>query len=118
MSKRKGRSKEKTTPKLDDRFEVRLSKADHHYLTKKARKAGLTKSEFVRRAVRGLEVKEGPTADGQRLIQELNRIGNNLNQIARVANAQKLVDVPQLRKTNDEIQDALNLITQAYALEG
>lgn len=98
------------------RLEIRLSKSELYDLTKKARKAGLSNGAFVRRAVQGLDVKEAPSADVSRLITELNRVGYNLNQIAKVANAQKLVDVPLLRKTISEVQDALNTVTMAYAL--
>ena len=98
------------------RLEIRLSKSELYDLTKKARKAGLSNGAFVRRAVQGLDVKEAPSADVPRLITELNRVCYNLNQIAKVANAQKLVDVPLLRKTISEVQDALNTVTMAYAL--
>ena len=67
-------------------------------LTKKARKARLTNAAFIRRAVCGAEVREAPPADVPALIQEVRRVGNNLNQIMKRANALGLLDVPQLRK--------------------
>lgn len=117
LSKKNGRAKKNSIPKKNCRLEIRLSKDELYDLTKKARKAGLSKGAFVRRAVYGTEVKEAPPADVPYLISELNRVGYNLNQIAKVANAQQLVDVPLLRKTIGEVQTALKAITQTYAME-
>lgn len=117
LSKKNGRDKKNSTQKKNCRLEIRLTKDELYDLTKKARRAGLSKGAFVRRAVNGTEVKEAPSADVPHLISELNRVGYNLNQIAKVANAQQLVDVPLLRKTIGDVQTALKTITQAYAME-
>lgn len=99
------------------RFDIRLSESEFNDFTMKAEKAGLTKSALMRRAVKGLEVKEAPPVDVRSLMVDIIRVGNNLNQIAVVANAQQLVDVPLLHKTIGELQAALKAITQAYAME-
>ena len=101
-------------PGLQSRLPNRFEFND---FTMKAEKAGLTKSALMRRAVKGLEVKEAPPVDVRSLMVDIIRVGNNLNQIAVVANAQQLVDVPLLHKTIDEVQTALKAITQAYAME-
>lgn len=100
--------------KRNCRFEVRFTKDELSDLTKKARKARLTNAAFIRRAVCGAEVREAPPADVPALIQEVRRVGNNLNQIMKRANALGLMDVPQLRKALDENRVVEKLIVDAY----
>ena len=117
LSKKNGTTEKNSTSSKKRRFDIRLSESEFDDFTMKAEKAGLTKSALMRRAVKGLEVKEAPPVDVRSLIVDIIRVGNNLNQIAVVANAQQLVDVPLLHKTIDEVQTALKAITQAYAME-
>ena len=55
--------------------------------------------------------------DVPRLIVEVKRVGNSLNQIAKVANAQGLVDVPLLRTTMADLQRVLDMIVNSYETE-
>ena len=86
-------------PTRNCRLELRLTKSELTDLTRKARKARLTNSAFIRRAIREQEVKEAPPVDVPILIREVKRVGCNLDQLLRVANAQGLMDVPLLQKT-------------------
>ena len=61
--------------KRNCRVEVCFTKDELYDLTKKARKARLSVGGFIRRAVRGIEVKEAPPADVPMLIREVRRVG-------------------------------------------
>ena len=98
------------------RFELRLSKAELNDLTKKARKARLTNAGFIRRAIREQEVKEAPPVDVPILIREVRRVGYNIDQILKIARAQDMVDVPQLRKALEENRALVKHITNIYAM--
>ena len=102
--------------KRNCRFEVRFTKDELSDLTKKARKARLTNAAFIRRAVCGAEVREAPPADVPALIQEVRRVGNNLNQIMKRANALGLLDVPQLRKALEDNRAVEKLIADTYTV--
>lgn len=97
------------------RFEMRF-KDELSDLTKKARKAKLTNAALIRRAIRDLEVKEAPAVDVPYLLNEVRRLGYNINQILKIVNAQGLVDVPQLRKALEENRRVMKEITEAYAM--
>ncbi|MCH5186590.1 MAG: plasmid mobilization relaxosome protein MobC [Oscillospiraceae bacterium] len=71
---------------------VRLSDKESEQLKKNIRRCGLTKSAYIRMAVCGYIPKEKPPLEYNRMIKELNSIGNNLNQIARVANTTGMID--------------------------
>ena len=74
-------------------------------LKEKAAAAGLSRSEFVRRAVAGKEVKQAPAADIPILIRDIRRAGANVDQLLKIANATHLVDAPQMRKVLVETED-------------
>ena len=102
--------------KRNCRVVVYFSKDELDTLTKKIRKSHLSREGFIRAAVAGKEVKDGPTADVPALIQEVRRVGSNLNQIMKRANSIGLLDVPQLRKDVADLRTVEKLIVDAYTM--
>lgn len=102
--------------KRNCRVVVYFSKDELDALTKKIRKSRLSREGFIRAAVAGKEVREGPTADVPVLIQEVRRVGSNLNQILKRANSIGLLDVPQLRKALDSNRATEKLIVDSYTM--
>ena len=100
--------------KRNCRFEVRLTKDEYYELTKKARKAGLSTGAFVRMAVAGQKVVEAPGADVPILIREVRRVGYNIDQILKIANAGGLLQVPDLKKALEETRAVEKVIANAY----
>ena len=92
----------------DDEFSDLKAKADA---------AGLSCSEFVRRAVAGKEVKQAPTADIPILIRDIRRAGANVDQLLKLANATHLVDAPQMRKVLVQTYLAADAVVKAYTTE-
>ena len=69
------------------RIEMRISKEDKAIIEQKARKTGLTTSEFIRRSALGRRLLcYGDTTLLQEYSMQLGKIGSNLNQIARCFN--------------------------------
>lgn len=104
--------------KRNCRLEVRFSDGELASLAAKAEKAGLSKGEFVRQAVQGVEVREAPTADVRRLIWEVRRVGYNLEQVLKIANTRGLLDVPEMRQVLRQMRAAERLIVAAYTGKG
>ena len=102
--------------KRNCRVVVYFSKDELDALTKKIRKSHLSREGFIRAAVAGKEVKDGPTADVPALIQEVRRVGSNLNQIMKRANSIGLLDVPQLRKDVADLRTVEKLVVDAYTM--
>lgn len=61
-------------------------------LTNLALKTKQSKASVIRSLIDGAKLREFPPADYQSLLRELHAIGNNLNQIALVANATNQID--------------------------
>ena len=98
------------------RVEIYFTKNELETLTKKVRRSGLSREGYCRRVLIGTEVKEAPPADVPVLIQEVRRVGNNLNQIMKRANALGLLDVPQLRKALEDNRAVEQLIADTYTV--
>ncbi len=95
-------------------MKIRFTKAELDTLTKKSRKAGLSREGYCRRILNGAVVKENPPADVPMLIREVRRVGYNIDQILKLANAKGLLDVPRLRKALDENRSGEKLIAETY----
>ena len=65
---------------------LRLNAAEAKRLNSTARKCGLTRSAYLRRLIMETPVKECQAQEIRDLYAEINRIGNNVNQIARSVN--------------------------------
>lgn len=96
------------------RVEIYFTKNELESLTKKVRKSGLSRESYCRRILNGTEVKENPPADVPILIREVRRVGYNIDQILKLANAKGLLDVPRLRKALDDNRAVEKLIADTY----
>ena len=82
---------------------VRLSQKEKSFLKKQADLCGLKMEPYIRRLIAGKEVKPRPPEEYYKILKELNYIGNNINQIARVANAEQNI-------TSDKITEAVKMV--------
>lgn len=73
-------------------FNFRISESDNRFLTENAKACGLSKSAYLRKLLHGHTPKTLPPVDYFRMVKELKRIGNNLNQIAYIANSTGTID--------------------------
>lgn len=104
---KEGRPRLSFTEKKDYKVSVKFASDEYYSLREKARKAGSTISEFVRSALNRCEVKERVGASHLKMILQLTGMANNLNQIARRANAAGYLsakrDSETLAKSIDEL---------------
>jgi hypothetical protein len=56
------------------------------HLKKLSEKSGLKVDPLIRSLIKGQQIKAKPTGEYIAILRELSAIGNNINQIARVAN--------------------------------
>ena len=93
---------------------IRLSDEELADLNEKVSRVGGSRERFIRQCISGAVIKERPPVDVPKLIQEVRRVGINLNQILRIANANGLLDAPQLRKAMEQNREVEVLIVDAY----
>ena len=88
-----GRPVKGTTEKLKYRITVKMATEDYYLLKSKAKSAGVSASEFIRGCVTEGGVKERLSKEHGDLIRKLCGMANNLNQLARKANAEGYTSV-------------------------
>lgn len=87
---------------------IELTPQQYQLLCRQARKCGLTKRAFLVRLIEGRPVKARPAQEIKDLRTEIHHIGNNINQIARKANAGFA--------TREETTRALRMLDEVYGL--
>ena len=65
-----------------------LNEEEYSILQQDVKRSGLMQSKYLRALIMKRPIREKLPIDYYRMLTELNRIGNNLNQIARIANQQ------------------------------
>ena len=69
------------------RITLRLDEREHLYLERQVKRSGMRREPFLRAVILGKEIKEQPTELWAELVRQMSAVGNNINQIARIANA-------------------------------
>lgn len=109
--------------KRDFRVTIRLDEAEHDSVFDRADKAGLTLSGYFRFAVLKtpppLQSRRPPVdrAELAKLLAAIGRIGNNMNQLARVANAGSWPESEALQQACNEITWIRSALMQALGVD-
>lgn len=88
---------------------VWMNDTEYHHLRRQAELAGMKVDPFIRNLIMGVELQPRPPDTYGALLRELHAIGNNVNQIAKWANAKKGI-------TDPEMETAAALIRKAWRL--
>ena len=72
--------------KRDIQIKLWLNKEEYNVLQQDTERTGLTQSKYLRALIMKRPIHEKLPVDYYRMLTELSRIGNNLNQITRAAN--------------------------------
>jgi hypothetical protein len=88
-----GRPKKDEADRKKYKLTVKMETKEYFSFKAKARLAGLTQSEYIRRCITKSEVKQRLTSEHLGYIRQLAGMANNINQIARKANAAGYVEV-------------------------
>lgn len=85
-------------------------------IKQRADKSGLTMSDYIRNRSIGYELKEKPPLEFYEALKQIRAVGNNLNQIARLANATGIIDELSYKKQYDELNNLIIDIKKKYLL--
>ena len=66
-------------------IKIRFSPDDLATLSEQVKRAGISREQFCRNAIQGVAIRENPPADLHKLIWEIRRVGNNIDQILKIA---------------------------------
>jgi hypothetical protein len=82
-----GRPTKSAAEKKSYKVNLKMATEEYYLLKSKARLANITLSEFIRQAIEKSEVRQRLSPEHLQYIRQLSGMANNINQIARQANA-------------------------------
>ncbi len=85
--------------------QIWLNQQEKNLLKEKAKKVGLTESEFLRSCIKGYKIKEQPTEEIKNFQRDIAGIANNINQIARIANSSRYISNNDLNYIQNKVID-------------
>ena len=88
--------------KKTENVHLRLTPDEFALLKEQSKCTGRSMSDLIRAAWKKMKIVELPPADFTETVVQLRRIGNDLGQLNRTANAGE-VNIPEIRKTLSEI---------------
>ena len=91
-----------------------LNDREFEAFEEKAKRSSRSREAFIRRAIQEVQIKELPPADLHKLIWEIRRVGNNIDQILMIANTKGILNIPDLRKAIDDLRETEKLIVSQY----
>ena len=81
---------------------LRLTPDEFALLKEQSERTGRSMSDVIRAAWKKMKIVELPPADFQETVVQLRRIGSDLGQLTRAANAGE-INIPEIRETLSEI---------------
>ena len=89
---------------------VRLSQKEKEHLKAQAAACALKMEPYIRKLIMGIEVRPRPPDDFYKLLREINAIGNNINQIAHIANAEQRISEDKIETVLQMQNDIMRLV--------
>ena len=89
---------------------IRLNDKEYNAAIAKIAQTGLSKREFIYRAIIGAEIRKLHDIDG--IEEEIRKIGVNINLIARKVNTLNLVEEWELKRLTEEVRKVWLLLRQ------
>lgn len=99
--------------KRNNRVQVRLDNKEHQAFLKAVKRSRLSQEVYLRHLINGVVPQNAPSPDYYAMMQQLYRIGNNLNQIAQKAHTLNVIDVQQYDTAVSQFEAAVKEITAA-----
>lgn len=85
---------------------VRLNEKEYQHLIKSVQLTGLSKESYIRALIMKSTIRPKPPEQLAALLRELQAIGNNVNQMARLANSRKYIadgDLARIEEMLDKL---------------
>ena len=103
----------KEVRKRNKRVQVRLNNKEYLAFMESVKKSKLSQEVYLRHLINDMMPQEAPSPDYYSMMQQLYRIGNNLNQIAQKAHTLNVIDVQRYDTAYHQFETAVKEITEA-----
>ena len=92
----------------------RVTPKEREAIKSKAKKSGLSMSEFIRRSLNGQKITTAPPVDFYTLLWQIKRIGSNLDQLLRKLNTYGIAYSLELENCEEDIKEMKRLLIETY----
>lgn len=99
-----------------NKVNVFLNEEEKIIFEEKARRAGLSKSEFFRKIILDYKLKEKPDDRFYEILYQLRGMANNLNQLALKNNRYSYIDPREYQNLKIEIENTILSMQEVYLL--
>ena len=89
---------------------VRLSPKEKEHLKAQAAACALKMEPYIRKLIMGSVIRPRPPDEYVKLLREINAIGNNINQIAHIANAEQRISEDKIETVLQMQNDIMRLV--------
>lgn len=97
-------------------FHIFLNEEEREALCRLSEITKLSKSQLIREIILGYSPPEGPPANYGELIYQLRSLGNNINQILRIARTNGILNPAELEKHLTELRTIEEKMHSAFYL--
>ena len=94
-------------------IKVRLNCKEAENLSKRVKRSRLSREAYIRHLINDMIPQDAPPPDYYAMMQQLYRIGSNLNQIAQKAHTLNVIDVQRYDEAYRQFETAVREITEA-----
>lgn len=100
----------------NERLEIRLTEKERDLFEEKMRKANCkTMSHFIRKCVLEKEINVVDLDPFRDLQWEISKVGNNINQIAKVANTNAVIYKNDIKKMQEDLDNLSKSLCKLYS---
>ncbi len=85
------------------RIEVAMNDQEYEEFMKHIKECGLSKQSYLLQLIKNRIPQPLPSDDFQEVIRQLRRIGNNINQVATIANKNGSIDILKFNTAKQEL---------------
>lgn len=93
---------------------IRINQSESDKLAKDISRTKLTKSEYIRKLIMNVNIKEKPDRDFFIILRNISNIASNMNQIAVVANSKGFIDVDAYNNNVNELREIEKKLKDKY----
>ena len=108
------RKRTKRKARFTKQILIRFSEEEYEMLVDKAKKAGLSHSEFIRRLIRGMDIKASPPQSFDYLIREMKSIGNSLRALDNLIIEKNSSQNTLVRDCEEKVHRATVLLSEFF----
>ena len=94
------------------RLDIHLSEQENIKLGSLMKETGLNASQLIRKLIMQEEIRPRPPDEYRKILFELSSIGNNVNQIAHIANSRRDISIEKINEAVELVYEAISFVRE------